>query len=73
MPRQGSSADGRSAVERWKKIIVEGATPKVTTSARESSSLPIGDDTFSRRADMPSKKSNAAPTTIKSKASDALP
>ena len=47
-----------------KKSIVDGATPKVTTSASESSSFPIGDDTISSLADIPSKKSKAAPITI---------
>ena len=41
-----------------------GATPKVTTSARESSSFPMGEDTPKARADIPSKKSNTAPSTI---------
>lgn len=44
--------------------MVAGATPKVTSSASESSSLPIGDETCSRRALMPSKKSNTAPMII---------
>ena len=46
------------------RIMVAGATPKVTLSASESSSLPIGDDTFSRRALIPSKKSKTAPMII---------
>ena len=50
------------------KIIEEGATPKVTSSASESSSLPIGDDTPRRRALIPSKKSKTAPRTIKANA-----
>jgi hypothetical protein len=37
-----------------------GATPKLTTSANESSSLPRGEDTPKRRAEKPSKKSNTA-------------
>ena len=46
------------------KTIKAGATPKVTTSAKESSSLPMGDCTFSNRATMPSKKSNTAPRNM---------
>lgn len=34
-----------------------GATPKLTTSARLSSSLPIAEYAFSRRAENPSRKS----------------
>ena len=45
--------------------MADGATPNVTTSAKESSSLPIGEDTFSNLADMPSKKSKIAPMIIK--------
>ena len=48
--------------------IMDGATPKVTTSASESSSLPMGDDTWSRRAAMPSKKSKTAPMMMNAKA-----
>ena len=44
--------------------IVDGATPNVTISARESSSFPIGELTFNNRADIPSKKSNTAPMII---------
>ena len=49
-------------------MMAEGAKPKVMSSAKESSSLPIGDDTLSKRADMPSKKSNTAPTIIHNRA-----
>ena len=45
-------------------VINEGASPNVTTSARESSSFPIGDDTFKALAVNPSKKSNIAPAMI---------
>lgn len=45
-----------------------GATPKVTSSASESISLPSGPDTFNLRAIMPSKKSKTAPKSIKKKA-----
>ena len=41
-----------------------GATPKVTTSASESRSLPIGLLTFNIRATVPSKKSNTVPKKI---------
>lgn len=41
-----------------------GATPKLTTSARESSSTPSFEDTPRARAVSPSKKSNPAATTI---------
>ena len=47
---------------------MEGATPKVTTSARESSSLPMGEETPRRRAVMPSKKSKTAPRMMKATA-----
>lgn len=53
-------------MESMKNNIVEGATPKVMTSASESSSLPMGDDTCRSRAAIPSKKSNMAPMTIHS-------
>jgi len=36
----------------------DGSNPKLTMSASESSSLPIGDDTLRNRAAKPSKKSN---------------
>ena len=51
------------------KSMAEGATPKVTTSASESSSLPIGELTPKRRALMPSKKSKTAPAMIAHSAS----
>src|SRR5690606_30121048 len=37
--------------------MAPGTNPKLTTSANESNSLPIGDLTFSARATRPSKKS----------------
>lgn len=49
--------------------MVEGATPEVTQSARESNSLPIGDATLSNRADIPSTKSKQTPMIIHTKAS----
>ena len=39
-------------------MTIPGNTPKLTMSARESSSLPMGLDTFNMRAAKPSKKSN---------------
>ena len=39
-------------------IDIAGSTPKLTISASESSSLPMGLDTFNKRALKPSKKSN---------------
>ncbi len=41
-----------------KYIITPGTTPKLTISASESSCFPISDFTLSRRATIPSKKSN---------------
>ena len=46
-------------------MIVAGATPKLTTSANESSSLPITEYALSQRAANPSKKSKTAATRIK--------
>ncbi len=43
----------------------EGSNPKLTISAKESSSLPIGELTLSIRAAKPSKKSNIAATHTK--------
>lgn len=45
--------------------MAAGASPKVITSARESSSTPMGDETFNLRAANPSKKSNMAPAIMK--------
>ena len=45
--------------------MAEGATPKVTMSARESSSTPMAPDTPSALADSPSKKSKNAPSRMK--------
>ena len=42
-------------------ITMPGSTPKLTISARESSSLPMGDETFKSLAENPSKKSKKAP------------
>ena len=49
-------------------IIMDGATPKVMQSASESSWMPIGLLTRSKRATMPSRKSKTAPNRIKRKA-----
>ena len=49
--------------------IVDGAIPKVISSARESICTPSGDDTPNKRAAIPSKKSKTAPSTIKAIAS----
>ena len=54
-------------------MIADGAAPKVITSAKESNSLPIGELTFSKRAAIPSKKSNTAPIIINSNATSILP
>ena len=48
--------------------MAAGASPNVMSSARESSSFPMGEETCSRRAVIPSKKSNVAPNTMKSRA-----
>ena len=42
------------------KSIIPGATPKLTISARESSSFPMGEYAFNMRAAKPSVKSNTA-------------
>lgn len=44
--------------------IMPGATPKLTMSARESRSLPIGEQAFSSRAAKPSAKSKSAAANI---------
>ena len=49
----------------------EGATPKLTTSERESSSLPKGPATPKSRATMPSNKSKTAAKKMKIEAQDA--
>ena len=49
---------GRESVDSILYINKEGSAPKLTMSAIESSSLPIGEDTFNMRAAKPSKKSN---------------
>lgn len=64
MDEMGSSAEGRSKTSNWEKRMVDGATPNVTSSANESSSFPIGDETCKARALMPSKKSKTAPMMI---------
>ena len=49
-------------------MMAEGAKPKVISSANESSSFPMGEETWSRRATIPSKKSKTAPMTMNSSA-----
>ena len=44
--------------------IIPGATPKLTTSANESSSFPMGENAFKSRAAKPSKKSKTAAMKI---------
>ena len=46
-------------------ISMPGATPKLTRSESESSSLPIGEYAWSRRAEKPSQKSNIAASAMK--------
>jgi hypothetical protein len=46
-------------------MIEAGATPKLTTSAKESSSFPIAEYAFSQRAAKPSKKSKTEATRMK--------
>ena len=55
------------------KMIIAGATPKETTSDRESNSLPIGETTFSIRAANPSRKSKTAAMMIQMEAISRLP
>ena len=57
-------ASGERALLRKWKIIIAGATPKLTTSARLSSSLPRSEYDFSNRATKPSKKSKIMAATI---------
>ena len=53
--------------------MLAGATPNVTSSAKESSSLPIGLDTPRTRAVIPSKKSKTAPRMMNSRAISGMP
>lgn len=46
-------------------IITPGTTPKVTMSANESKSFPIGELTPNKRAAKPSKKSKIAAIPIR--------
>src|SRR6478672_8218360 len=48
----------------WYKII-EGATPKLTTSLKESNCLPISEEALKSRARKPSRKSIMAAANIK--------
>ena len=56
----------------YEKTMVAGAIPKVMSSASESICTPIGDETCKRRATIPSKKSNTAPSTMNAIASSKL-
>lgn len=54
-------------------MIIEGATPKETISAKESSSFPMTEDTLSMRAANPSQKSKIADTIIHTDAASKFP
>lgn len=54
-------------------ITIPGTTPKVTMSAKESKSFPIGELTPSKRAAKPSKKSSTAAIPTKATAHPKLP
>jgi len=60
---------GISCPDKRKKIIAPGAVPKVTTSARLSSSFPISEYALSNRAENPSAKSKAIPAIMRKQAS----
>ena len=61
----GSRNSGyETKLKKWKSMA-DGATPNVTTSAKESNSFPMGEDTFNKRAVIPSKKSKTAPIIMK--------
>lgn len=53
--------------------IIAGSRPKLTESARESSSFPMGEYALSALAANPSKKSNNAAASISRKESSSLP
>ena len=53
--------------------MAEGATPKLMSSASESSSLPMAELTLSKRAAIPSKKSKTAASRMKNPAAVRLP
>jgi len=57
----------REEFRSWYKIIA-GATPKLTTSARESSSLPISEYAFRSLAESPSRKSKIIATSMSQEA-----
>lgn len=56
---------GEKRVWSREKTMAAGAKPKVMLSAKESSSLPMAEETRSKRAAKPSKKSKRAPMTMK--------
>lgn len=60
--KRGSCLMNSFSIKRNMKI--PGATPKLTTSARESSSFPRSEYALSRRATRPSRKSNNAQRKI---------
>ena len=62
-----------SVLAKSENTIPAGAKPNVMTSASESSSFPMGDETLSSRATNPSKKSKIAPIIMKIKASSKSP
>ena len=54
-------------------MITPGKNPKLTISAKESRSFPIGDFTFNKRATIPSKKSKIPEKITKYAAVSKLP
>ena len=61
IPRIGSMISGYCTSRNRLNNMALGATPNVTTSAKESNSLPMGEDTPNALATIPSKKSKMAP------------
>ena len=61
----------------WERIIVkainDGSTPKLTTSANESSCTPSGPDTPNIRATIPSNTSKSAATNTNTPAAPGCP
>lgn len=53
--------------------IIDGSSPKLTTSERESSSLPTSEYAFNNLAAKPSQKSQTAAASIMTKESSSLP
>ena len=71
-PTYGSQSTGDTGTNIL-YITNAGSKPKLTMSASESSSLPIGEFTFSQRAAKPSKKSKTAAAQTKYAAGTTLP